>query len=147
MRAALALLMAFAATAHATKISEPPQKAQPTRRPSQGEVKLEPIRVAGALPQADVDRVVKARKGIYRACYQIELDRQPGLAGKLAVSLAIGADGIVTSVSAKRRHRLGTAVESCITSNLKRIKFPVRNDATTVAITMTFREAVITASL
>jgi len=81
----------------------------------------------GGLTAEEINRVVKARAGIFRACYQQELNRSPGLGGKLVVGFQIGGDGIVKSakVSGGSTMRNGS-VESCVTSNIMRLKFPAK---------------------
>jgi len=111
---------------------------------TEASVTLSPTRIRGALPQVDVERVVKARKGIYRACYQKELNRHATLAGKLSIKFTVSADGTVTSAVAGKQHSLGQEVESCITRNIERLKFPVKTGATTASVTMTFRKSVVT---
>lgn len=81
----------------------------------------------GGLTAEEINRVVKARAGIFRACYQTELNRSPGIGGKLVVAFQIGGDGIVKSakVSGGSTMRNDT-VESCVKSNIMRLKFPAK---------------------
>ena len=90
----------------------------------------------GAITDDAVSRVVRSRAGMYRACYQKELNRQPGLAGRLDVSMVIDAGGSVQNAMAGGS--MGNAVSSCIQSNLRRLKFPagVTGD---IRFSMTFR--------
>jgi len=81
----------------------------------------------GGLTKEEIDRVVKARAGIFRACYQAELNRSPGLGGKLVVHFQIGGDGIVKSAKVAGGSSLtNAAVGSCVTSNIMRLKFPAK---------------------
>ena len=86
----------------------------------------------GALTSEEVERVLRARYGLYRACYQKELNRSPKLAGKVVVQLAIdGSTGQVTSSSASG---LGNAnVETCIARNVKSLRFPVKGGSMKVS--------------
>ena len=81
----------------------------------------------GGLTAEEINRVVKARAGIFRACYQAELNRNPSLGGKLIVAFQIGGDGIVKSskISGGSSMR-NESVESCIKSNIMRLKFPAK---------------------
>jgi len=90
----------------------------------------------GATGDDAVNRVVRSRAGIYRACYQKEANRNPSLAGRLDVSMVIGADGSVQNAMAGGS--MGNAVSSCIQANLRRLRFPagVSND---VRFSMTFQ--------
>jgi hypothetical protein len=81
----------------------------------------------GGLTAEEINRVVKARAGIFRACYQTELNRSPGLGGKLVVSFQIGGDGIVKSSKVSGASSMRNSnVESCVKSNIMRLKFPAK---------------------
>ena len=81
----------------------------------------------GGLTAEEINRVVKARAGIFRACYQAELNRSPGLGGKLIVSFQIGGDGIVKSAKVSGGSSMRNAsVEGCVKSNIMRLKFPAK---------------------
>ncbi|HEY5928563.1 MAG TPA: AgmX/PglI C-terminal domain-containing protein [Kofleriaceae bacterium] len=81
----------------------------------------------GGLTAEEINRVVKARAGIFRACYQGELNRNPGLGGKLVVSFQIGGDGIVKSAKISGGSSMrNDNVESCVRSNIMRLKFPAK---------------------
>ncbi len=54
----------------------------------------------GAFTADEVNRVVKSRLGVFRACYQKELIRTPGIGGTLVVKFKIAADGSVASAAA-----------------------------------------------
>ncbi len=81
----------------------------------------------GGLTAEEINRVVKSRAGIFRACYQAELNRNPGIGGKLVVSFQIGGDGIVKRAKTGAGSTLHSAsVESCVKSNIMRLKFPAK---------------------
>ncbi len=81
----------------------------------------------GGLTAEEINRVVKARAGIFRACYQAELNRNPGLGGKLIINFQIGGDGIVKSSKVSGGSSLrNDAVEGCVKSNIMRLKFPAK---------------------
>jgi hypothetical protein len=88
-------------------------------------------------------RVIRARAGLYRACYQHALARDPGLKSglTLAVQLRIVADGTVTNTTKLTTGSTmkNVAIESCIADNLKRLRFPPSQDpATAVVVPFTF---------
>jgi len=94
----------------------------------------------GGLTREEIDRVVKARAGIFRACYQSELNRSPGLGGKLVVHFQIGGDGIVKNsktTGASSMHN--AAVESCVNSNIMRLKFPAKGGLANVTYPFLFQ--------
>jgi len=79
------------------------------------------------LTAEEINRVVKARAGIFKACYQHELNRSPGLGGKIVVHFVIGGDGVVKSAKTAGGSTMrNDAVESCVTSNIMRLKFPAK---------------------
>jgi hypothetical protein len=94
----------------------------------------------GGLTAEEINRVVKARAGIFKACYQTELNRQPGIGGKLTVAFQIGGDGIVRSAKVGGGSTLRNAsVESCVTSNIMRLKFPAKGGLANVTYPFLFQ--------
>jgi hypothetical protein len=81
----------------------------------------------GGLTAEEINRVVKARAGVFRACYQKELNRSPGIGGKLVLHFVIGGDGSVKSAKTGGGSTLrNDEVESCVSSNIMRLKFPAK---------------------
>jgi hypothetical protein len=81
----------------------------------------------GGLTAEEINRVVKARAGIFRACYQHELNRSPGIGGKLVMHFVIGGDGVVKTAKTGAGTSLhNDAVEDCVNSNIMRLKFPAK---------------------
>jgi hypothetical protein len=81
------------------------------------------------LSKEEIDRVVKARAGVFRACYQKELNRSPGIGGKLIIHFVIGADGTVKSSATQGGTLRNEGVESCVKGNIMRLKFPAKGGA------------------
>ena len=81
------------------------------------------------LSKEEIDRVVKARAGVFRACYQKELNRSPGLGGKLIIHFVIGADGTVKNSATQGGSLRNEGVESCVKGNIMRLKFPAKGGA------------------
>jgi hypothetical protein len=103
----------------------------------------EPSGDFGGLTAEEIDRVVKARAGIFRACYQKELNHSPGIGGKLVIHFKIGGDGVVqsgnTSTSgASTLHN--DAVEQCVKSNVNRLKFPAKGGIANVNYPFVFTQ-------
>jgi TonB family protein len=71
---------------------------------------------------------VKSRSGLIKACYQKELNRSRDLGGKLVVNFVIAADGTVksTRIEGGKSSLRNSAVESCVRSNIQRLKFPAK---------------------
>nr|HEX4316068.1 DUF2330 domain-containing protein [Kofleriaceae bacterium] len=90
----------------------------------------------GALTTEDISRVLRARTGLYRACFQKELQQTPALAGKLVAKLEVAGDGSITSATASG---LGNGnVESCVARNMQRLKFPAKGSAAKVSYPIEF---------
>jgi hypothetical protein len=78
----------------------------------------------GGLNAEEINRTVKARGGVFRACYQKELNRSPGIAGKLVVKFKIDGKGVVQSASVAGGSTLANAaVGECVTANVMRLRF------------------------
>jgi hypothetical protein len=87
----------------------------------------------GGLTRDEIDRVVKARAGVFRACYQKELNRSPGIGGKVEIHFVIGGDGHVqSSKTAGSSTMRNENVESCVNSNIMRLVFPAKGGLATV---------------
>ena len=83
------------------------------------------------LSKGEIDRVIKHRAGLIRACYQKQLDLK-GKAlggGKLEVHFVIDAGGNVTSTRIKSSQIHDAKVESCVRSQIARLKFPAKGGA------------------
>lgn len=86
----------------------------------------------GGLSKAEIDRVIRSRQGLIRACYQRELNRSRGLGGKLVVSFRILPNGSVQSarvVGGKSSLR-NRSVESCVVRQINGLKFPAKGGGT-----------------
>lgn len=103
----------------------------------------EPSGDFGGLTAEEIDRVVKARAGVFRACYQKELNHTPGIGGKLVIHFKIGGDGTVqtgnTSTAGGSTLRNDT-VEQCIKSNVNRLKFPAKGGVANVNYPFVFTQ-------
>ena len=97
----------------------------------------------GGLTAEEIDRVVKGRAGIFRACYQKELNHTPGIGGKLVIHFKIGGDGSVeaanTATSSGSTMRNDT-VEQCVKSNVNRLKFPAKGGIANVNYPFVFTQ-------
>jgi outer membrane biosynthesis protein TonB len=95
----------------------------------------------GGYTEDEINRVVKARAGVFRACYQRELNRSPGLGGKLVVRFKIGSDGAVqTAANAGGSTLSHDAVEQCVKSNVMRLKFPPKGAIANVTYPFVFSQ-------
>jgi outer membrane biosynthesis protein TonB len=103
----------------------------------------EPSGDFGGLTSEEIDRVVKARAGVFRACYQKELNHTPGIGGKLLIHFKIGADGTVqagNTATAGGSTLRNDAVEQCVKSNVNRLKFPAKGGVANVNYPFVFTQ-------
>lgn len=78
----------------------------------------------GGLNAEEINRAVKARGGVFRACYQKELNRSPNISGKLVVRFKIDGKGVVQAASVTGGSTLSNAaVSECVTANVMRLRF------------------------
>lgn len=85
-----------------------------------------------------VSRVVRARAGAFRACYESAAARAPKLQGGLTVSFTVSPAG---SVSARiSNSTLGNArVEGCVLRTFNRLRFPAADKPTSANWPLVFR--------
>ncbi|HTJ41250.1 MAG TPA: AgmX/PglI C-terminal domain-containing protein [Kofleriaceae bacterium] len=100
-----------------------------------GRINIGSFGVTGALTKDQAERVVKARLGIFRACYQRELQRNPTIAGMLSITIEVKPDGSVAHAKVDGGQD-ADAVRSCIQSQIGRLKFPTAADPSTISAKM-----------
>jgi hypothetical protein len=108
-----------------------PAPAEPTKKPPLAEPpfardqlrrQLEALRHPPGYA-SQVQQLLLRRMPALRRCFEQALKGNPALGGKLRLQFTIGADGAITTASA----RVGTpdiGLETCLTSTLKRWVFP-----------------------
>jgi hypothetical protein len=97
----------------------------------------EPI-LLGTLDRADVDRVVRQHLREIKYCYQRQLQREPGLSGKVTVRFVIARDGSVSSATTKSSTLGSGAAETCINGRFLRMQFPEPKGGGIVIVTYPF---------
>ena len=80
--------------------------------------------IIGALDSSLIDAVVKRHMNQFKYCYQRELNKNPGLSGKITIKFVIASNGSVSRASVKRSSMNNAAVESCMTTRFMQLKFP-----------------------
>lgn len=90
------------------------------------------------LTAEEIDRVVRSKAGLYKACYQKELNHSPGIGGKMVVHFVINGEGHVTSANGGG---LGNAdVESCVVRNIRSLVFPAKGGTANVNYPFVFSQ-------
>lgn len=92
------------------------------------------------LSPEQISRVVRARSGAFRACYESAASRDPKLAGGITVSFTVSPSGSVTARISNSS--LGNArVESCVLRMFNRLRFPSADKPTSANWPLVFRPA------
>lgn len=95
--------------------------------------------IAGqGLSQAQIQRVIVARTGAYRACYESAAARDPSLRGNVTVSFSIAPDGSVSAANITGSSLNNARVEGCVLRQFKRLTFPKADKATNANYPLVF---------
>ncbi|HKQ69851.1 MAG TPA: VIT domain-containing protein [Polyangiaceae bacterium] len=104
-----------------------------------GNVRFGGASVSGGLPREVVERITRAAGGRFRRCYEMGLQRNPELAGRLGVRFVIGESGQVVASSPTASTLGDGAVEACVTATVRTLSFPAPEGGfVTVMQTLTF---------
>jgi hypothetical protein len=90
------------------------------------------------LSPEQISRVVHARSGAFRACYESAAARDPRLQGGITVSFNVSPAGSVTARIANSS-LANARVESCVLRMFNRLRFPVAERATSANWPLVFR--------
>jgi len=93
---------------------------------------------SGSLSSADIRAVIDAKKADVKKCYEAALTRNSALAGRITVSITIGADGKVTSVRVAATNLNNTEMERCLLEILKGLVFKAPGKEVKVSYPFTF---------
>lgn len=106
-----------------------------------GKATAGPAQASGReLTAADIDKGIRQREALIRACYTKERQAKPELAGKLVVTFKIEPDGTVTSpsINAAASTLRDTNVETCVVRQLSQLKFPASDKGAKVNYPLLF---------
>jgi len=94
--------------------------------------------IEGALPMAVIARIIRQNRGGFRYCYERQLNREQGLAGKIKLEFVIGSDGRVVVAQVSESTMGNSAVEACLTKRMKQTRFPRPKDGGSVVVRYPF---------
>ncbi|RMG10349.1 MAG: hypothetical protein D6729_19630 [Deltaproteobacteria bacterium] len=94
--------------------------------------------VMGSLDKELIRRVIRSHHAQIRYCYERELQRKPGLYGKITAKFVIAATGKVTTAKVQATTMNNRAVESCLISRIKTWQFPKPKGGGIVIVTYPF---------
>jgi TonB family protein len=80
--------------------------------------------VVGGLDKDVIMKVIKRHQNEIKFCYEQELQKNPALAGKVAVAWTIDPAGAVSEATVSESSVSNANVESCIVERIRRWKFP-----------------------
>ncbi len=80
--------------------------------------------VVGGLDKDVIMKVIKRHQNEIKFCYEQELQKNPALAGKVAVAWTIDPAGAVSEANVSESSVSNANVESCIVQRIRRWKFP-----------------------
>lgn len=95
--------------------------------------------IDGGLDREIIQRVVRQHRRGIKACYEAELTRDRTLAGEVKVKFTVAPTGRVISAIVDRTSLKNAAVESCMTSRIRRWIFPEPKGGQMVIVKYPFR--------
>ncbi len=81
-------------------------------------------KVTGSLSKGEVWEVIQKHNGQIQACYERQLGKNPGLAGKLTFEWIVKTNGSVGTVKEANNTLGDSAVSKCVSGVIKKMKFP-----------------------
>lgn len=90
----------------------------------QGLIDLETPTIEGALSADVIKRVINENKNQIRYCYEVELQHNQSLEGRIEMHWIIAADGSVSAVNVKDSSIKNANVENCLMRKIRTWKFP-----------------------
>lgn len=83
-----------------------------------------PVHIEGSLPKDVIHEVIRRMIPQIQYCYERELQRMPGLFGKLSTEFVIGPTGAVTKVRAVQSTTGSPSLDACVVAKIAKWKFP-----------------------
>jgi TonB family protein len=91
--------------------------------------------VVGGLDREVIARVIQRHQSEIKFCFESELQRDPRLAGKVAVAWTIDPTGAVSEAAVSESTLGSPAAERCILDRVRRWRFPEPRGGGVVAVT------------
>jgi pSer/pThr/pTyr-binding forkhead associated (FHA) protein len=82
------------------------------------------VMVLGSLSREEIERVIRAHFNEVRYCYQAELQRNPGLSGKVTLKWSIVESGRVEAEGVKENTTGSSGLAQCMLARLRQWQFP-----------------------
>lgn len=91
--------------------------------------------VVGGLDKDVIAKIIRSHQNEIKYCYETELNKNPSLAGKVAVAFTIDPAGAVAEANVTETTLNSSAAENCMLSRIRRWKFPEPKGGGVVAVT------------
>lgn len=91
--------------------------------------------VIGGLDKDVIAKIIRQHQNEIKYCYESELNKDPSLAGKVAVAFTIDPTGAVSEASVTESTLGNSTAEKCMLSRIRRWKFPEPKGGGVVAVT------------
>jgi TonB family protein len=91
--------------------------------------------VVGGLDKDVIAKVIRRHQGEIKYCYESELNKDPSLAGKVAVAFTIDPTGAVSDATVSESTLNNAKAEQCMLSRIRRWKFPEPKGGGVVSVT------------
>ncbi|HYO51900.1 AgmX/PglI C-terminal domain-containing protein [Archangium sp.] len=91
--------------------------------------------VIGGLDKDVIAKIIRSHQNEIKYCYETELNKNPSLAGKVAVAFTIDPAGGVSEANVTETTLNSPAAENCMLSRIRRWKFPEPKGGGVVAVT------------
>jgi TonB family protein len=94
--------------------------------------------IEGSLPAEAIKQVINEHKNDVRYCYEVELQRNQHLEGRITVRWVIGATGAVAQAAIKTSTMNNANIENCFVSRIKTWRFPAPSGGSSVEVNYPF---------
>jgi pSer/pThr/pTyr-binding forkhead associated (FHA) protein len=91
--------------------------------------------VIGGLDKDVIAKIIRRHQNEIKYCYESELNKNPSLAGKVAVAFTIDPTGAVSEAAVTETTLNNSTAENCMLSRIRRWKFPEPKGGGVVAVT------------
>lgn len=91
--------------------------------------------VVGGLDKDVIAKVIRRHQGEIKYCYESELNKEPSLAGKVAVAFTIDPTGAVSDANVSETTLNNSKAEQCMLARIRRWKFPEPKGGGVVSVT------------
>ncbi|HYH95456.1 AgmX/PglI C-terminal domain-containing protein [Hyalangium sp.] len=91
--------------------------------------------VIGGLDKDVIAKIIRQHQNEIKYCYETELNKNPSLAGKVAVAFTIDPTGAVSETAVTETTLNNSTAEGCMLSRIRRWKFPEPKGGGVVAVT------------